>query len=94
MGGFSLVVLIGVAFWGMGDSLKIFEQDSGEADDVNAQVVLGFGVSGIAFDLASFCAFYRWGKKALGRKAPAVDILLKTMTSCSQKKVRTSHKCQ
>lgn len=71
--GFSFVVLIGVAFWGMADSFKVLarlEQDSGEADDVNAQVVLAFGVSGIVLDLASFCAFYRWGKKALGRRAP------------------------
>lgn len=64
--GSSFVLLIGAALWGIADGFAQIGQPSTEGNDLEANVVFGFGLGGLVLDLLSFLAFQRWGREVLG----------------------------
>jgi len=62
--GASLMVLMVIALWGISDGLHKIDRPSTGEPNLEARVVFGFGLAGLASDLLSLYAFKRWGTRA------------------------------
>lgn len=74
--GFSLLVLSAVSTWGIVEGAMDLA-DPHDEGDVSPEIILGFGLWGLAFDCVSFWGFYKWGKQGLmsaGRGAKYQDL--------------------
>ena len=70
--GFSILVLTAITLWGFAEAVNELVHPAAEGtDDLNPYIVLGFGVGGIAVDIAALAVFY-----CLGFSPPAPSELL------------------
>ncbi|KAJ8598760.1 hypothetical protein CTAYLR_009863 [Chrysophaeum taylorii] len=59
--GLSLAVLYGITAWGLADAIVDLFTHKDIEDDLDAWVVLGFGIGGLVFDGLALAAFKAWG---------------------------------
>lgn len=62
--GLSLLILFGASVWGIVEACEELRNPN-PTENLNYDIVLGFGIWGIAFDCLSFYGFYRWGRQGL-----------------------------
>lgn len=62
--GLSLMILLGVSVWGIAEAYTELQYPSAD-DDLSPNIVLGFGIWGIVFDVVSLIGFYKWGPDGL-----------------------------